>query len=68
MAVVLGIPLGFLSLGALTVISAFEVHFALPPHYVVATILGALVISLASALYPALRASGLSSAESVHYE
>ena len=68
LAVMLGIPLGFLSLGALEVISAFEVHFALPVHYAVATMVGAMTISLASALYPAVRASALSSAESVHYE
>jgi putative ABC transport system permease protein len=68
MAVVLGVPLGFLSLGALQIISAFEVHFSLPPQYAVATLAGSFIISLASALYPALRASALSSAESVHYE
>lgn len=68
MAVILGIPIGFLSLGALEVISAFEVHFDLPLRYPVMTLLGAIIISLAAALYPALRAGGLSSAESVHYE
>lgn len=68
MAVALGIPIGYLSLGALKVISAFEVQFSLPLSYTVFTFLGAMLISLASALYPAIRASALSSSESVHYE
>lgn len=68
MAAVLGVPLGFAAIGALKIISAFDVHFVLPPTYVLWTIVGAVAVSLASALYPAAKASGLSSAESVHYE
>jgi putative ABC transport system permease protein len=68
LAVVLGIPLGFGAIGALEVISAFAVRFELPPVYALFTVLGALVISTLSALYPAARASRLSAAESVHYE
>jgi putative ABC transport system permease protein len=68
MAAVLGIPLGFAAIGALKIVSAFDVHFQLPPSYVGWTIAGAVLVSFAAALYPASRASGLSSAESVHYE
>ena len=68
MAAILGVPLGFAAIGALEIVSAFDVHFVLPPAYVVWTVIGAIAVSLASALYPASRASGMSSAESVHYE
>ncbi len=68
MAAILGVPLGFAAIGALEIVSAFDVHFVLPPAYVAWTIAGAVIVSLTSALYPAARASGMSSAESVHYE
>lgn len=68
MAVVLGIPLGFLSLGALELISAFDVQFDLPLSYPVYILISAIAIAVGSALYPALRAARQSSAESVHYE
>ncbi len=68
MAVVVGIPIGYLSLGALELISAFEVHFHLPYHYPLFTLAGAMAISLGSALYPAYVASTASSSASVHYE
>jgi ABC-type antimicrobial peptide transport system permease subunit len=68
MAVVLGIPLGLAVIGALAAISAFEVQFVLPPTYAVYTIAAAVVISLASAVYPAFAAARVSSAESIHYE
>lgn len=68
LAVALGVPLGLLATNALEVISAFSVTFDLPVSYVPSTIVGAIAISVLSSLYPAARAAGLSSAESVHYE
>lgn len=68
LAVLLGIPLGFASLGALKLVSAFDVHFELPLHYVVVTVAGAVSISMLAALYPARRAARAQSAESIHYE
>jgi ABC-type antimicrobial peptide transport system permease subunit len=64
----LGVPLGFASLAALKLVSAFEVHFALPPEYVLLTILGAVAVAVLAALYPARRAANVRSAESVQYE
>lgn len=68
LAVALGVPLGFASLAALEVVSAFEVRFALPPSYVLATVAGAVVVALGAALYPARRAAATRSAEFVQYE
>lgn len=68
LAVVLGVPLGFFAIGALQIISAFNVRLDLPPMYAVWTILGALAVSLLASMYPARRAASLSGAESVHYE
>jgi putative ABC transport system permease protein len=68
LAVALGVPLGFASLAALKLVSAFEVHFALPPEYVLLTILGAVAVAVLAALYPARRAANVRSAESVQYE
>jgi putative ABC transport system permease protein len=67
-AVALGIPLGFLSVGALEVVSAFAVHFEFPASYAVWTLVGAAGVSLLSALYPAAQAARLDSKEAVHYE
>jgi len=68
LAALLGVPLGYAAVGALKAVSAFEVDFTLPPHYVVLTILGAMVISGLAALYPARQAGRADAAESVHYE
>lgn len=68
LAVAAGIPLGFASLAALSVVSTFDVHFDLPPHYVIATLVGAVGLSLLASLYPARRAAGARSAEFTHYE
>lgn len=68
LAVLLGVPLGVAGIGALQVISAFEVHFELPPTYPLFTLLGAVVVSLIAAQYPASRAARSDSAESIHYE
>jgi putative ABC transport system permease protein len=68
LAVVLGVPLGFGSLAALKLVSAFEVRFELPLHYVALTIVGAVAVAVVAALYPARRAASARSAESVHYE
>jgi putative ABC transport system permease protein len=68
LAVILGIPLGFGSLAALKLVSAFEVEFGLPFYYPVLTIAGAVVVALIAALYPARQAASARSAESVHYE
>lgn len=68
MAVVLGLPLGLSAIGALEVVSAFEVHYVLPPSYALFTVLGAMAISLIASLYPAFVSTELSDAESVHYE
>ena len=68
LAACLGVPLGYAAIGALKVVSAFPVQFDLPPMYLVATVAGAVAVSLAASAYPAWRAAGSSSAESVHYE
>jgi len=68
LAVILGIPLGLGSLAALKLVSAFDVRFDLPIHYIALTILGAVAVSLLAALYPARRAAQAQSAESIHYE
>lgn len=68
LAVVLGIPLGFFAIGALEIVSAFNVHFDLPWSYPLWTIGGALFVSLAASFYPARRAATLSGPEAVHYE
>ena len=68
LAVVLGVPLGLGSLAALKLVSAFEVSFELPLHYVALTIAGAVAVAVIAALYPARRAGSARSAESVHYE
>lgn len=68
LAVILGIPLGFGSLAALKLVSAFDVRFELPLYYIALTIAGAVVVALLAALYPARRATQAQSAESIHYE
>lgn len=68
LAVVLGLPLGIAAIGALKVISAFDVTLEIPPMYAVLTIVGATLTALLSALYPAGLAARANSAESVHYE
>jgi putative ABC transport system permease protein len=68
LAVLLGVPLGYAAIGALRVVSAFEVDFQLPFSYVVYTLAGAVVISLAASLHPAARAVSADAAESIHYE
>jgi len=68
LAVLLGVPLGFGSLAALKLVSAFEVEFELPIHYALLTIAGAVAVALMAALYPARQAASARSAESVHYE
>jgi putative ABC transport system permease protein len=68
LAVLLGVPLGYAAIGALRVVSAFEVDFHLPVTYVAFTIAGAAVVSLLASIHPASRAVSTDSAESVHYE
>ena len=68
LAVLLGVPLGYAAIGALRVVSAFEVDFHLPITYVVLTIAGAAAVSLLASIHPASRAVSTDSAESVHYE
>ena len=68
LATVLGVPLGYAAVGALKAVSAFEVDFTLPPHYVVLTIAGAVVVAGLAAIYPAAQAARADAAESVHYE
>lgn len=68
LAALLGIPLGWAAVGALRMVSAFEVTFTVPPSYPVLVIGGAAVVALFAALYPARLAASARSAESVHYE
>jgi putative ABC transport system permease protein len=68
LAVALGVPLGFGSIAALKLVSAFEVSFELPWFYPLLTVAGAVVIALIAALYPARRAASSRSAEFIHYE
>lgn len=68
LAVLVGVPLGLGAIAALKVVSAFDVHFALPWFYPPLTIAGAIGIALLAALYPARKAASARSAEFVHYE
>jgi len=68
LAVILGVPLGYGSLAALKLVSAFDVRFELPLHYIALTIAGAVAVAMLAALYPARRAAQAQSAESIHYE
>jgi putative ABC transport system permease protein len=56
LAVLLGVPLGYATIGALRAVSAFDVSFALPARYVVFTLVASVALSLVAALYPARRA------------
>ena len=68
LAALLGVPLGYASIGALRSVSAFEVEFQLPVSYVLVTIVGSVMIALLASIHPAARAARIDSAESVHYE
>jgi putative ABC transport system permease protein len=68
LAVMLGVPLGFAAIGALKAVSAFQVDFHLPLHYVLFTLAGSVAIAVVSSLYPASQAARADAAESVHYE
>ena len=68
MAALLGAPLGYLTIGALRIISAFDVEYHLPVRYIVYIIVGAIAVAFTSAIYPALRAGRQSSTESLKYE
>ena len=68
MAALLGAPLGYLTIGALRIISAFDVSYAVPWFYPVLVVVGAVAISVVSSLYPALRAGRQSSTEALKYE
>jgi putative ABC transport system permease protein len=68
LAALLGVPLGYASIGALRSVSAFEVEFQLPVSYVLITVVGSVVIALGASIHPARQASRIDSAESVHYE
>ncbi|MCA9672772.1 MAG: ABC transporter permease [Myxococcales bacterium] len=68
LAAALGAPLGYAAIGALQVISAFEVHYALPWYYPLLTVVGALAIAIGAALYPARRAAQTDFARALHYE
>jgi putative ABC transport system permease protein len=65
LAVLLGVPLGYASIGALRAVSAFDVTFVLPWRYVAATLAAAVALSLIAALYPA-RSAGRSAARVEH--
>jgi putative ABC transport system permease protein len=68
LSALLGVPLGYAAIGALKAVSAFEVSFRLPLHYVVLTVVGSVAVSVLASLYPAARAGRADAAESVHYE
>jgi putative ABC transport system permease protein len=68
LAALMGVPLGYAAIGALKAVSAFDVSFRLPLHYVGLTVAGAAVVSLGASLYPAAKAGRADAAESVHYE
>jgi len=68
LAALLGVPLGYAAVNSLRAVSAFDVSFDLPPHYVLLTLVGSVLIALAASLYPAVRATRTDAAESVHYE
>ena len=66
LAVLLGVPLGYATVGALRAVSAFDVSFELPVRYVVLTLAASVVVSLVASMYPARRAA--SSAARVEHE
>ena len=68
LAVLLGIPLGYAAIGALRVVSAFEVDFDLPLSYIALTIAGSGILAFLASIHPASRAISKDSAESIHYE
>jgi putative ABC transport system permease protein len=68
LAAALGAPLGYAAIGALRAVSAFQVDYQLPPHYALYTVVGSVLIAVASSVYPASQAARADSAESVHYE
>lgn len=57
LAVLLGVPLGYATVGALRAVSAFDVSFELPGRYVLYTLAGSVVLSVVAALHPARRAA-----------
>jgi len=57
LAVFLGVPLGYATVGALRAVSTFDVAFALPTHYVVPTLAASVALSLTAALSPAWNAA-----------
>ena len=67
-AALLGVPLGYAAIGALRVVSAFDLAYDIPLSYAALTVLGAVVTAVVAALYPAREATRGKTAESIHYE
>jgi putative ABC transport system permease protein len=67
-AALLGVPLGYAAIGALRVVSAFDLSYDVPLSYAALTVLGAVATALVAALYPAREATRGKTAESIHYE
>lgn len=68
LALVLGSLLGAISVAFLDRFTLFSLDFVMSPVTLVVVFLGAVFVNSVSALYPARKATQISSAESLHYE
>jgi len=68
LAILLGIPLAWASIEALSVLSVFNVALTLSFKQLGGIFMGAIFVTLISALYPAFIGFQLKTGESIHYE
>ncbi len=68
LAIFLGIPLGWVSIQALNMLSVFKVNLLLSGKLFGLIFLGAILVSTVAAFYPALIGFRLKTSESIHYE
>lgn len=68
LAICLGIPLGWVSIQALNMLSIFKVNLILSIKLFGLIFLGAILVSMVAAFYPALIGFRLKTSESIHYE
>jgi ABC-type antimicrobial peptide transport system permease subunit len=68
LAIFLGIPLGWVSIQALNMLSVFKVNLILSTKLFGLIFLGAILVSTLAAFYPALIGFRLKTSESIHYE
>jgi putative ABC transport system permease protein len=68
LALVLGVPLGMISVSFLDRFTLFDLEYAASLSTMVLVFLGAVAVCSVAAIYPAVKATQISSAESLHYE